>query len=1163
MATGETSYVSAIAIESKEVKNSVPVAVPCVGLTVQLQQSNGTGNKAMTVAGTDVGTEDATKQPDNSNTTLNNNPLQTDGSPVGTSPSAVGFTASCPNDHLIPDIDIPILRSNGNQNVGSGNEKNKALCNGEVDSVAEAAMGNSIETGCVQRNDDNRIPNGFVIGNNGTDDPGSKGCQAVRPKTISWSRMVKQRKDKKEKNRKQNNIQNRGRGEAYLYPEMYSSSEDDLDDVIVPTEASKAKFRSRIPTSQSNGGSDWNFRLIDETTPDLTRPVLSDGDVRYKTNSNSEAVTNGCESTDSNSSKTSSSSGAMCTIFDPVMMVRSDCILAPLAVPEDSGGSSLSSGSDSNFNPNDFHCDNLDYSLYDDSNMFSYSQSQTSQGPLPSHGLEVNNISCEENMPKAEIQRLAVLPVLPNAEIQQLPRRVSNDSLDEIGDYIDTDFPSQASRLLFACSSTSSSSTDEDEGYGVNAEPRIPDFSEREEDAEPCITDFSEQDGERNERHVLPQDSLPFYEEKGNGHREDESESRVLFLDDSQNNWKLCDRLSNQACSKDNGNESRTNKPTKPLSRLSSCAGKSESGSEVGGQMGSDSSVVYSPEADFLEFVDSDLPGSAGLHQSFSFVRDAEILTPFLSDERSYSNNCDAAHQASLGNSCEDMLAEGAASLTNNLNYDRCCADFDDFDNNMERYDPHLHGDNENFHTYCNPDLCKQEKVPGANFQNSASNRREKVFYKAALDRENRLSSGSSDEEENVSQSFMRDVASNLEGQEDRAPQNSNTECMYMGDLENLTHALQNAVIMQLPTKLEESSGESSDEPIYEEIDCLEPLLTGDNSLHVVKEEVVKSTDNVPQVIPKYEQRRRRGNKSHCHVEKVMIWNEYEAYVLQVKQIGTSACGPTAVLNVMKAFDFQVDKEEICKQILANLRMEGAPIPYYLFSRSAAGTTAENLLEGVEKLTKGAIRGRFFNFYPPRKVELLKWLGYWMKKGAVPIATLNLQRGVKPGWTIPDAWHHQMVYGVSSKGVYLTNPLEIVSAETVMDQLTSDSVLLIRRQDVVNRFRDWAPLNDFLKQRDTRWQTFNVLGQVVNVLREACTALSHQIPRHRAQLTSHITIPAAYRAGVTLFVRQNTEAAEELFSAQELELKDGTDTRNMNGLSSSEHKTDLDSSSVP
>jgi len=58
----------------------------------------------------------------------------------------------------------------------------------------------------------------------------------------------------------------------------------------------------------------------------------------------------------------------------------------------------------------------------------------------------------------------------------------------------------------------------------------------------------------------------------------------------------------------------------------------------------------------------------------------------------------------------------------------------------------------------------------------------------------------------------------------------------------------------------------------------------------------------------------------------------------------------------------------------------------------------------------------------------------------------------------------------------LTNPLEIVPEETIMEQLTSDSVLLIRRQDVVNRFRDWAPLNEFLKKSDKRWQTMNVLG---------------------------------------------------------------------------------------
>lgn len=218
--------------------------------------------------------------------------------------------------------------------------------------------------------------------------------------------------------------------------------------------------------------------------------------------------------------------------------------------------------------------------------------------------------------------------------------------------------------------------------------------------------------------------------------------------------------------------------------------------------------------------------------------------------------------------------------------------------------------------------------------------------------------------------------------------------------------------------------------------------------------------------------------------------------------------------------------------------METAPISYYLFSRSVAGTTAQQLIEGIHSLTRGTIQGRFFHFYPARKVELLKWLGGWIKKGAVPIATLNLQKGVKPGWTIPDAWHHQMIYGVSSKGVYLTNPLEIVPEETIMEQLTSDSILLVRRQDVVNRFRDWSPLNDLITKKDKRWNDMNVLGQVVNVLREACTAMYQQPPNYRAQLTTHISIPAAYKAGITLYVRQNTEVAQELFNAPELEFKD-------------------------
>ncbi|KAK7504557.1 hypothetical protein BaRGS_00004043 [Batillaria attramentaria] len=268
-------------------------------------------------------------------------------------------------------------------------------------------------------------------------------------------------------------------------------------------------------------------------------------------------------------------------------------------------------------------------------------------------------------------------------------------------------------------------------------------------------------------------------------------------------------------------------------------------------------------------------------------------------------------------------------------------------------------------------------------------------------------------------------------------------------------------------------------------------------------------------------------------VDRVMIWNEYEAYLLQVKQIGMSACGQTAVLNLLKAFDSPAEKRDVCSKIHVNLRKEKASVAEYLASRAVAGTTAEELLAGVERLTKGELRGRFFPFWPPRDVQLLSWISLWMKKGAVPIATLNLQLGVKQQ-QVPDAWHHQMVYGVGPRGVYLTNPLEIVPEETMMEQLTSDSVLLVRRQDVVSRFQPTASLAPLMRHQDPRWCTMNVLGQVVNVLREHNMP---SVPGYRAQVTSHVRIPAVYRAGVTLFVRHNTEEWKALRDAPELPRK--------------------------
>lgn len=94
--------------------------------------------------------------------------------------------------------------------------------------------------------------------------------------------------------------------------------------------------------------------------------------------------------------------------------------------------------------------------------------------------------------------------------------------------------------------------------------------------------------------------------------------------------------------------------------------------------------------------------------------------------------------------------------------------------------------------------------------------------------------------------------------------------------------------------------------------------------------------------------------------------------------------------------------------------------------------------------------------------------------GAIPIATLNLQRGVAPGIVIPDAWHHQMVFGVGPQGVYLCNPLECVREEVLWPQLSSPSELMIRRHDVLVR---WDMTTDLRCLAEKPWSNTNVLGE--------------------------------------------------------------------------------------
>ncbi|XP_011693158.1 PREDICTED: uncharacterized protein LOC105453132 isoform X1 [Wasmannia auropunctata] len=267
-------------------------------------------------------------------------------------------------------------------------------------------------------------------------------------------------------------------------------------------------------------------------------------------------------------------------------------------------------------------------------------------------------------------------------------------------------------------------------------------------------------------------------------------------------------------------------------------------------------------------------------------------------------------------------------------------------------------------------------------------------------------------------------------------------------------------------------------------------------------------------------------------VEKVMLWSEQEATMKQVTQIGTSACGATSAINALLALNVSFSLEVLVKGVNTRLRELGVPLPRYLVSRSVAGATHKDIARGISLSTNGAAVTKFFAFYPERKVSLSHWLHYWISRGAAPIATLNLQH-CGEGCDIPDAWHHQMIFGVGQAGIYLTNPLECLPEQLVWHQLVSPSILLIRKTDVLahwNANTDLTPLATM----DQKWRKLNVLGQVVNMVRESMS--QRQQPNGTTSGATHIRIPASYQAGITLVMCADSAAATELLHAEQLPL---------------------------
>lgn len=145
-----------------------------------------------------------------------------------------------------------------------------------------------------------------------------------------------------------------------------------------------------------------------------------------------------------------------------------------------------------------------------------------------------------------------------------------------------------------------------------------------------------------------------------------------------------------------------------------------------------------------------------------------------------------------------------------------------------------------------------------------------------------------------------------------------------------------------------------------------------------------------------------------------------------------------------------------------------------------------------------------------------------------------------------------MIYGCGTDGcVYLTNPIERKTVELITKELTSDSVLLVRSIDILKRYNpECSNLIELIKHRDKRWQNMNVLGQIVNVLRECKvndlqttnttsirTSTSSSNNSGHNNLITHIEIPASYVPGISLFAYADSQLCKDIFEANELPIK--------------------------
>ncbi|UJR25853.1 hypothetical protein I4U23_007203 [Adineta vaga] len=278
----------------------------------------------------------------------------------------------------------------------------------------------------------------------------------------------------------------------------------------------------------------------------------------------------------------------------------------------------------------------------------------------------------------------------------------------------------------------------------------------------------------------------------------------------------------------------------------------------------------------------------------------------------------------------------------------------------------------------------------------------------------------------------------------------------------------------------------------------------------------------------------------------VMLWNDDHA-----REINDQSSLQQIVQYFQLNIDIDYDQHSQVSSIRRELLLD------YLQYRSETDISASDLCENLRQYSEysSRIHCRFFSFWPPRDVDLLQWLSYWLKQDALPVAIMNMDHSqshkfnlnnnnnnINNNNSIISSWQHRIIYGVDPRGIYLMNPMQIQSPQQVYEQLTVDSITYISRHEIIQRYNQspmsLTPLaksnNPSKLFSDTRWRSMNVLGQVVNVLREDRQLHENEtrnIP-YRPTVT-HVRIPSTCSSGMLIFSKDYNQ----LFDAIDLPLR--------------------------